>query len=265
MLPRHLRTASLLPALILALSTAALPACHLGISLDAEARSPWTRDYTLADGGTLEIRSTNGSIHLAVGDGDAVRIEADRIVNAATQEAADTALETFEIGEQVTDDRIVLDSTTRGMNVNLSRKVNYRVTLPRGANVKISGTNSNVEADGIEGRFDVGVTNGRVVATALKGPATVETTNGAVSLSMARLASEGVECQTTNGAITVMLPEDAGADIAVRVTNGGISYDGLDVQVIEQSRRRFDATLGGGGPRVRLEATNGAIRLRPNR
>jgi hypothetical protein len=36
----------------------------------------------------------------------------------------------------------------------------------------------------------------------------------------------------------------------------------LTVAVAEQSRRRLDGTLGGGGPLIRLETTNGAVQIR---
>lgn len=247
------------------LAATALSACHLGFSLDAEARNDWTRDYTLADGGTFEIRNTNGQVIVEVADGDGVRVEAQRVVNASTQDAADAALESFEIGEQVSPDHIVLDSTNRGLSINLSRKVIYRVTVPRWANVTLSGTNNSVDATGVAGRFTVDVTNGRVTADGLAGPTSVETTNGAVSLGIARLGDSGLRCETTNGSMTIMLPPDVGADVDIRVTNGGISHDGLDVDVIDQSRRQLEARVAGGGPPVRLRATNGAIRLRPGR
>jgi len=253
------------PVLLLALAATSLSACHLGISLNAEARNEWTRDYTLADGGTFEIRNTNGQVTLEVGDGDKVRVAAQRVVNASTQDAADTALESFEIGERVSPDHITHDSTSRGLSINLSRKVIYRVTVPRWANVTLSGTNNSIDATGVEGRFTVDVTNGRVTAAGLAGPTSVETTNGAVSLGMARLGDDGLRCETTNGSITIMLPPDAGADVDIRVTNGGISHDGLSLDVIDQSRRQLEARVAGGGPPVRLRATNGAIRLRPSR
>lgn len=253
-------------ALLVAVAVASAAACGLHMSLDAEARNEWTREYTLATDGTLEIRNPNGRTEIVAGDVDAVTVQAERVVNAANQEAADTALASFEIAETVSPDRVVLDSTQSGggMSINLSRKVNYRVTLPRRANVKLTGSNGEVEVDGVEGRVEISVSNGRVTARGLGGPASVRATNGAVSVAMARLSADGVECETTNGMITLMLPRDAGADLSARVTNGGISHEGLDVQVLEESRRRLDARIGGGGPDVRLQTTNGAIRIRAN-
>ena len=51
------------------------------------------------------------------------------------------------------------------------------------------------------------------------------------------------------------------ATISASVTNGGISADGLSIETTESSRRRLEGRLNGGGPQVRLEGTNGGIRI----
>ena len=43
--------------------------------------------------------------------------------------------------------------------------------------------------------------------------------------------------------------------------NGGISADGLSIETTESSRRRLEGRLNGGGPQIRLEGTNGGIRI----
>ncbi len=50
--------------------------------------------------------------------------------------------------------------------------------------------------------------------------------------------------------------------MTARVTNGGINTTGLDFQTTgEQTRRRFEGTLNGGGARVTLQTTNGGVRV----
>jgi hypothetical protein len=61
--------------------------------------------------------------------------------------------------------------------------------------------------------------------------------------------------------VTVSIPRDANADVSARVTNGNITHSNLDLQVSESSRRRLDGRLGAGGPAVRVETTNGAVRI----
>jgi hypothetical protein len=63
------------------------------------------------------------------------------------------------------------------------------------------------------------------------------------------------------GRISLAVPKTANAELSARVSNGAISSEGLDLRVSEQSRRRLDGRLGTGGPMIRLETTNGAIRV----
>src|SRR4029453_13428454 len=143
--PRHgLFTAVALAGLM------AASACNLRISTDAVAKDQWQRRYTLKEGGTLEIRNTNGLTHIEPTTAGAVDITADRVVRAATDQAAKDALSRFEIQETVAPDRITIDSTNRraGIMITLHRHVYFHVRAPRWANLTIDTTNGNVELVG---------------------------------------------------------------------------------------------------------------------
>jgi hypothetical protein len=45
------------------------------------------------------------------------------------------------------------------------------------------------------------------------------------------------------------------------VSNGGVDARGLNLETTESTRRSLEARLNGGGPRIKLEGTNGGIRL----
>jgi hypothetical protein len=251
-------------AAVLFLSLTAAGACNLHLSSGVEARDEWKRTYTLAPGASLEIRNSNGKIRIVPVDGDVVEVLADRTVKAATDASAKAALGQFQIAETVTPKGVVIDGSTRGMGftINLTRRVDFDVRLPRWADVKLDATNGDIEVSGLRGMFRAETTNGRIAASALEGGADVKTTNGVVTLDFAKLGEAGVSCDTTNGAIRVTVPRDTGARISARVTNGGISTSDLNLAVAEQSRRRLDASIGGGGPPIKLETTNGAISIK---
>lgn len=249
------------------LATAVLGACHLDISNRAEARDQWQRHYTLAQGGTFEIRNTNGLIHIEPGTGDAIDVSADRIVRGPDDAAAKEGLAQLEIQETASPTGVTLDSTNRnaGLNlINLSRRVDYHVKVPEWANIKLNSTNGEIEITGprLTGTFRATSTNGQISATGLENSASVETTNGSVTLRVSKLGEDGISCETTNGRIALTVPSAVKARLSARVSNGGIKTDGLDVAVSEQSRRRLDGTIGGGGPLIRLQTTNGAVEIR---
>jgi Putative adhesin len=251
------------PLLALALSLLGGAACGLDLDSGVEARDEWKRSYTLEQGGSLEIKNTNGRINIVSVDGNNVDVKAVRIVKAATDEAAKDALKQFEITEKASPKSVVIDGSSRdGFTIRLQRRVDFEVRVPRWADVRLDSTNGDIEVSGLRGAFRAETTNGRIVGSALEGGAAIETTNGLVTLDFAKLGASGVSCETTNGAIRVTVPRDVSAHISARVTNGDIDASDLKLAVTEQSRRRLDASVGGGGPSIRLETTNGSIAIK---
>ena len=252
-----------LAAAALAVATAVAAGCNLELSAGAEARDQWTRNYTIAQGGTVEIREPNGTIKIEAVEGDRVDVVAERIARASSDEAAKDLLSKMEISEDISPTRIALDGTQRSGARILqgSRTVNYTVKLPRWATVAVHTSNGIVDVTGLAGTLRVEATNGSVQARGLEGSAHVETTNGTARLEFAKVGDQGITCETTNGTIVVSLPKDTKASLSARVTNGAIRPENLPLEVIEQSQRRLDGTLNGGGAEIRLSATNGTIRI----
>jgi DUF4097 and DUF4098 domain-containing protein YvlB len=245
----------------LMLTTAGFSACNLQLGGGIEARDTWTRSYPAKAGATLEIREANGRVHVVAGDGETIEITATRIAKAPTEEAAQAALKEFTIEESVTTDGVSLDGMRGTVGLNKSRSVSYEVRVPRAISITVKGSNGDVEVDGIAGVLRVETSNGRVVATRLGDGADISSANGQIDLDFATIGASGVRCKTTNGQIIVTIPTSTKATIAGRVTNGIVHTENLTVQATEQSTRRLDATIGGGGPEIRLETVNGEVRV----
>jgi hypothetical protein len=238
----------------------ALAACHLGPL--AEAREEWRRQYTLSGDGLVELRETNGTFEITASENDTVEVIATKIGKGVDEAAAKQVLSRIEIREDAQPGRLVLDSTgDRQFGFRESKQVNYVVRMPRQASVTIRSTNGAVSVTGIAGRVTVETTNGEIKARGLASDTTVSATNGAVALDFARVGG-AVRCETTNGEIELTLPRDANAELSARLTNGAIEHDNLPLKMKENSRRRLDATIGAGGPEIRLETVNGAITVR---
>ena len=77
-------------------------------------------------------------------------------------------------------------------------------------------------------------------------------TNGGVTIDMASVGPDSISLRTTNGGVTLTLPDSAKANLSASCTNGGINVSALDkLEVSEQSRRRLEGRLNGGGTRDR--------------
>src|SRR6185295_1048568 len=117
-----------------------------------------------------------------------------------------------------------------------------------------------IELRGLTGRVTAGATNGGIIGRDIAGPIDASTVNGGVEIGLSEVAESGVKLECTNGGIKLQLPRDAKADIAARISNGGIETSNLQLDSsAEASRRQLDGRLNGGGPRIRLEGTNGGI------
>ncbi len=247
---------------LLFIALAPLAACHMNLSTDVEAKDEWTRSYPLTATGAVTIKNGNGRIEVIGGEGSSVTIVAERIVKAGTEAAAQEQLKLLEMKEDVAADRVSLDTSTRGLSINVSRRVNYKITMPKGASLSLVSSNGDILVTNVGGAFSAEASNGRITATSLQNGAKVSTSNGVIELTFDKVGDEGITAETTNGTIDVALPKSTNADLSARITNGAISNEGLDIRVSEQSRRRLDGTIGTGGPSIRLEATNGAITIR---
>jgi DUF4097 and DUF4098 domain-containing protein YvlB len=104
-------------------------------------------------------------------------------------------------------------------------------------------------------------TNGEIIIDGAEQGADITTVNGRVALNMAKVGTGGARVKSTNGEIEVSVPASSKATFAARVTNGAVEVQGLELQTTEKSYNRLDATLGGGGPEIRLGTTNGMIRI----
>jgi DUF4097 and DUF4098 domain-containing protein YvlB len=260
--PRMLRRASL--AAGVALFSVALGACDLAMSgFHEEARDTWSKSYPLGANGRLEIVNTNGSIQVDPADGSQVEVQAERIARAATQQGAKEMLQKLEMREDVSSDRVHLESRQPSMvGFHGNIEVRYTIRVPRNATVDLRETNGHVNVTGLTHETRLSTTNGQITGKKLDGEVHASSTNGRVDLQMASVTQD-IEAETTNGTIVVQVPSNASADVSARVTNGHIGVEGLPSLKSddENSRRRFSGRLNGGGHAIRLQTTNGSITL----
>lgn len=253
--------AGLVRAAAVLAATAAFAACNLQFSTGIEAKSDWSRTYKVASGATLEIRELNGRITIEATDGSEIRVSATRVAKAPTEQEAKAAAEKIQITEKASDDRVELDSTGAQLPSGLSHHVDYEVKVPRSINLSIKVTNSKVDVKSVTGLVKVEAVNGEITIDGAERGADITTVNGRVVLNLAKIGVDGARVRSTNGEIEVGVPSGGKATFAARVANGAVDVEGLQLQATEKTYRRLDATLGGGGPEIRLDTTNGVIKI----
>jgi DUF4097 and DUF4098 domain-containing protein YvlB len=143
-------------------------------------------------------------------------------------------------------------------------EVRYHVRAPKNAVINVTNTNGQVALTALGGKVRAHTTNGGVNGRNLTGGVDAQSTNGGVTIDMASVGAERIALHTTNGGVTLTLPDSAKADLSASCTNGGINVSALErFEVSEQSRRRVEGRLNGGGTSIEVRTTNGGIRVRP--
>jgi DUF4097 and DUF4098 domain-containing protein YvlB len=265
---RWIRRRSISALLVpLALASLVSTGCDIVTAdLKSEETSTWHKTYTLDANGRVEIANVNGKITVEASADNTVDITATKKARGATPEAAKAALERATIAEDVNPSLVKIDTKITRMegivfnNGNL--QVEYRVKVPTGAEVRFVTTNGGIEVSDLTGRVHAETTNGGVTARNIGGQIDASTTNGGLDIDLSRVADGGVKLEFTNGGIKLRLPKEAKANISASITNGGIDTGDLSIDgASENTRRRFDGKLNGGGPRIQIEGTNGGIKL----
>lgn len=265
-----IRLARLFPLLALATFVAA---CDVSVGeggfnvgmVSGRAQDTWTRSYPIPAGGRLEIINTNGRITAEASDGATVEVTAERTARAASDEGAADLLKRIEMREEVGDGRVRIETRAPSSNGFGGHQVQYTVRVPAGVHVDLRTVNGGVRLTGLQGEVRARSTNGGIVGRELQSQLVEgRVTNGGVEIDLLTALGDGarVELGSTNGGVRLALPADSRATVSARAVNGGVNVDGVELTISgEQTRRRVEGLMNGGGARVELSTTNGGVRL----
>jgi DUF4097 and DUF4098 domain-containing protein YvlB len=229
-----------------------------------KATDTWTRTYPVAATGVeVVVVNVNGRIVVDASDGANVEVKAELTARAGTEDAAKELLKQVEIRDDASTTRVRVETRNRRTFGHQSVNVVYTVRVPKAAKVNLEVANGTIVVSGVEGGTRAEASNGSIEGHLLSGAIKASTTNGSIKVDLKAVADEGTELETTNGSIDIRLSDSAKANVVARCVNGGISVDGLSFEKSgESTRRKLDGRLNGGGPTLRAETVNGAIRIR---
>ncbi|HLL73906.1 MAG TPA: hypothetical protein VK421_01305 [Pyrinomonadaceae bacterium] len=218
--------------------------------------------YRLAPGARVEVTGINGPVEIATGEGDKAEVQ----IEARADDAK--SLERGRVRIEQANDRLVVRGSQGGggfLSWVTGRggraKHNVRLLLPRTVALSTSGVNGRVRVGELEGAVDVTGVNGHVELSSAAGGAEVSGVNGAVSFALSRVGENGVVISGVNGRVELRLAPTVNADVDVTGLNGRVNNELQNAAVEEQSRARFSARVGAGGPRITLSGINGGVTL----
>ncbi len=232
-----------------------------------ELREEFHQTYALSSSGRVSLENINGDVQIKVWDRAAVQVDAvkrayrkDRLTEARIE--VDATEENVRIKTEYPDGPQNFSSGNR--RYDNPATVDYTLTVPRKAMLEsVELVNGSIDIDGIEGNVKASSINGRLNARGLLGEARLSTINGPLNASFNQLdASKTISLGSVNGNVTLVIPSNANATVRAGTVHGGISTDfGLKVNHGEYVGHSMDGQLGAGGPRIKLDNVNGAIKL----
>jgi DUF4097 and DUF4098 domain-containing protein YvlB len=133
--------------------------------------------------------------------------------------------------------------------------------------VAVTTSNGQVTLDNVRGGLRVNTSNGgirgRIVDTVGNEPVQVSTSNGGIDLRIESSHNNDITATTSNGGVTLRMPESANARISATTSSHESVMTDLPLQIRGTlSKNRLDGTIGNGsGPQIRVETSNGSIRI----
>lgn len=249
--------------------TAALCAVAILAAAAAEARAVKTfrKVLPVEVNGRVLVDGHNGSVTVVAWNQPNVSIDARIEESSHSGEAEDVEKTDIKVTGSRSFVRIESDYTNVpshswlfGMGSTRSLPpVHYVIRIPATAHLEVSVHNATVKAEGMSRSVDIETHNGSIALTSFTGTAELETHNGSVSLAYARYSSPA-RIETHNGSVDILVPPDARMSITADAHNRYPVSSELPL-AIRSGGSNYTAALNGGGPELRFETHNGALRL----
>ena len=218
------------------------------------------RQYTLMPGATVAVDAApNGGIQVNGGPRGDVLVEAKVIATAESEARA------REIASSVRVDATSAKVSAEGPS-GLGRRegwsVSYRLSVPTQTSLSLRSTNGGISISDVEGQIEFRTVNGGVKLMNLAGDVSGRTSNGGVDVDLngATWVGAGLNVETSNGGVRLRIPEQYSAHLEVGTVNGGFDID-FPLTVQGRVDREISATIGAGGPLIRVRTNNGGLKV----
>jgi len=203
---------------------------------------------------------TNGGIAVEGWDKNEIQIRAKIRVWGPDQDYVQEILEQIEIK---TDGETIKAKGPKTKGSHRGWAVSYELMVPAKSNLDLETLNGGISITDVDGEISAEAVNGGLSLARLAGDVDVHTTNGGVTVELHgdQWAGRGLDASTTNGGVEAWIPEGYNAELETGTVNGSVDFD-FPVTVQGKISKKIQATLGEGGPRIRITTTNGGVDVR---
>ena len=251
---------------------AAAAALFLGVGTGRAAAQDFTWSGAIAQGRAIEIKGVNGDVRAEPSGSNQVEVVAVKTgrrddpasvrIQVVPHDGGVTICSVYPSREGARPNECAAGEGGRNNVQNNDVTVRFTVRVPAGVTFIGKTVNGDVEATRLNGDVALTTVNGSVTFSTTGG-GRASTVNGSIRGEMGRADwSDTLSMSTVNGSITLTLPATLNTDVRASTVNGDITSDFPMTVQGRVSRRRLDATIGGGGRTLALESVNGSITLK---
>lgn len=228
--------------------------------------------HALSRGETLSLSNIDGDVRITPASGRTAEIIARKTVRRGNGALVKAVMEESKDGIRVC--TLYLDDTDddrdrctdrrgrmrRGNRDPLDVEMAYEVRLPEGAALQVTTVDGNVQVTDLSGRATITTVDGDVIVSG-RAPESITTVDGEIDVTISEMPKAGMHYRTVDGRITVRVASGTGLEVSGSSVDGSFTSDFPLTTSGKWGPRQFSATLGDGGPALRLSTVDGAIRL----
>lgn len=218
------------------------------LSAGVPAESKELRVFDVSPGDTLVIENAYGRVRIQAWQKDQVEIRVRSVANDP-KKLTDIGLVTQQVGSRIFIQSYFFDYD--------SESVQFDLSVPSYMSALVSGANTAVEVEGIDGNLRVQTLTGFVVLRNIGGGVNAFSQEGSIDYAALRQPSEDVYLETWTGRIECSI--GAGMNFHTRLTAGNGLFWNSEPQ---PARQPLERQVGGGGPLIHATAHKGALNLR---
>ena len=244
-----------------------------GLLFGGKLTREFNKTVSFREGGTIDLKNTNGKTVVKAWNRDEVKIYAEIKVKSGDRRGAEEFMERVKIKIRERGDVLYIEPEYPrkkgldnvfgwlfGKSINIT--IDFEIFVPARSDLSLDLTNGSLEVEDVEGEAELETTNGAINASGLRGSVQAHTTNGSVTVVLLELDDRNTtSIKTTNGGIKLTLPKYIEADMQASVVNGRIHTDfALEVSG-KYNSRRIRGKINGGGALIDLHTVNGSISI----
>ena len=145
--------------------------------------------------------------------------------------------------------------------------VSFQILVPKSTGLNLSAHNGGIRIISVNGNLQFKTHNGGIKLEDIAGDVKGVTRNGGVKVKLSgkRWQGKGLDVETRNGGVKISMSRNYAADIETGTVNGGFKSDFSELKVERKNRwyrpKKVNASLNGGGAKIRVVTTNGGIKI----